>query len=196
MLTVFLILIVLACVSMTLYEGLWTNTISIFNAFFAAIIASIYFEPVADFCNEQFPSYTYFWDLLSLWGLFAFALLVLRTTTDSISKTRVRFKLPVDRIGGWLAGGILGCMVCTFFLFAAHTAPLTRNSFGGQFQETPTSNNFFLAPDRQWLGFLQSRSKDAMSTSSPNVFDPNSEFILKYGERRERFSKLPKMRVR
>ena len=40
------------------------------------------------------------------------------------------------------------------------------------------------APDRQWLGFMQNRSRWALSKFNPREFDPKSEFIFKYGSRR------------
>jgi hypothetical protein len=85
--------------------------------------------------------------------------------------------------------------VC-LFLFSVHTAPLARTCFGGAFQATPTSSNFPLSPDRLWLGFLQSRSEKALAKSEPVVFDKDSEFIIRYAERRQRFSEIPTMRVR
>ena len=113
-----------------------------------------------------------------------------------MSKTRVRFKKPVEQFGRVIAGALTGWVVVCFFLFSLHTAPLGRTSFGGAFQKDPTSSNFFLSPDRLWLGFMQSRSEGPLATSPPNPFDPNSEFILKYGERRHRFEDLPTMRIR
>ena len=196
MLMISVIVILAVCVAMTWTDGLWTNTLTCINAFFAAVVASNYYEPVASFMDEQLPSFTYFWDFLSLWALYALAFMVLRICTDQSSKTRVRFKLPVDRFGAGIAGLCIGWMVVCFFLFSVHLAPLSRSPFRGKFQETPTSSNFFLSPDRLWLGFLQSRSEGAMSTIEPKVFDEESEFILKYGQRRQTFSKQKKMRVK
>jgi hypothetical protein len=193
---IFVIIIIAICVAMTWTQGLWTNLISLFNAAFAGVFASNYFEPLAQFLESQAESYTYFWDFLSIWMIFSFAFLVLRTATDGFSKTRVRFRLPVETFGSPIAAALTGWVVVSVFLFSLHTAPLPRNSFGGAFQKTPTSSNFPLSPDRLWLGFLQSRSEGVLATAEKNVFDPNSEFILRYGERRERFSQEKTMRVR
>ncbi len=195
MLNIFIFAIIITCIAMMLSEGLWSNTLSLINTVIAAIIATNYFEPLAKFLDEQAPSYTYFWDFLSLWGLFALSVTVLRTATDQFSQTRVRFKKPVEQFGRIGVAAVTGWVVVCFFLLSLHTAPLVRNHFGGAFQKTPTSSNFFLSPDRLWLGFMQSRSQGALATSPPNVFDPQSEFILKYGARREQFSKMPTLRV-
>lgn len=195
MLTVVVLVIIALIVSMTLTEGLWGNLLSMVNAIFAAIIATNLFEPAADFLDGQAPSMTYFADFLMLWLIFAFTFGVLRAITDQISMTRVRFKMPVEATGRILFGLLTAWVVVSFFLFSLHTAPLPRVHFGGSFGQSPDSSNFFLDPDRLWLGFIQSRSKGAFATSEPNVFDPESEFILKYGERRQRFDELPGMTV-
>ena len=196
MLTIFVLAIIIICIAMMLAEGLWSNTLSLINTIFGAIIATNYYENLADFFEGYFPTLTYWWDFLALWALFALSVGLIRELTDRLSRTRVRFKKPIEQSGRVAAAALTGWVVVCFFLFSLHTAPLSRNSFGGAFQETPTASNFFLSPDRLWLGFMQSRSEGALATSPPNVFDPKSEFILKYGERRERYSKLLFHRVR
>ena len=196
MLNISCFIIIAICVAMTWQEGLWTNALSMVNALFAAIIASMYFEPLAGFLDTQMPSYTYFNDFLAIWFIYCLAFLFLRTIAETLSPSRVRFKLPVDKIGGAIAGLSTAWFVVMFFLVTIHVAPLNQIPFKGTFSPTPTANNFFVGPDRMWLGFLQSRSDGAMATSGPNRFDPDSEFILKYGERRLRFSKEKKMRVK
>ncbi|MCP4190340.1 MAG: CvpA family protein [Planctomycetaceae bacterium] len=194
-LTIFVLVILAICVSMTLTEGLWGNTLSLFNVVFSAILATNYFEPVANWLTEQFSSFTYVWDFLALWGVFVLSMVILRTTTDQISDTKVRFKLPLEQGGKILCGFLIGWVMVSLFLFSLHVAPLKRNPFGGAFAKSPTSSNFFLSPDMLWLGFMQSRSENAFATSPANPFDPQSEFVLKYGQRRHDFSKLPKLRV-
>ena len=196
MLNISVFIILAICVAMTWQEGLWTNALSVLNALFAAIIASLYFEPLADFLDTQMTTYTYFNDYLAIWFLYCFSFLFLRTIAETLSPNRVRFKLPVDKLGGAAAGLTVGWLVAMFFIFTIHVAPLDQSPFKGTFSKTPKSNNFFVGPDRMWMGFLHSRSAGAMSTSQPNVFDPNGEFVLKYGERRLRFSKEKKMRVK
>ncbi|MEZ6118287.1 MAG: CvpA family protein [Pirellulaceae bacterium] len=194
-LNLFIIGVIVICVSMLWSEGFWSNSLSMINAIFAATLASNYFEPVAKFMDKQFPSLTYFWDFLSLWGLFAIFMLFLRIATDMLSRTKVRFKLPVEQAGRAGFGLATGWVMACFFLFTVHTAPLAQVSFGGAFQETPTSSNFFLSPDRLWLGYLQSRSDSVLSKSDKQVFDPKGEFVLKYGERRHIFEDQPKLKV-
>lgn len=194
-LTIFCVAIILIVVSMTWTEGLWSNLLSMFNAIFAGIIATNLFEPVAQKFDDYAPSFTYFADFLMLWLIFAVSFAILRAITEGLSKTRVRFKLPLEIGGRALFGFLTGWVVVCFFLFSLHTAPLARNAFGGAFGATPNASHFFLTPDHLWLGFIQSRSEGAFAKSTPNPFDPKSEFILKYGERRHRLEQLPGMTV-
>ena len=194
-LTIFCLVIIAICLSINLSEGLWSNTVTLVNVMFAAIIATNYFEPAADFFADQAPSFIYFAEFLSLWGIFMLSILVIRILTDKISRVKVRFKLPVEQTGRIVSGLLIGWVMVCFTVFSLHVAPLKRNNFGGAFAKSPTSSNFFMSPDRLWLGFMQSRSEGALSTDPVNAFDPQSEFIVKYGQRRQNFSKFSTLRA-
>src|SRR5438128_117975 len=83
-------------------EGLWHNLITFFNVMTAALLATNYFEPISEKLDYLGPSFTYLIDFLVLWGLFALLLVTFRTLTDLASRVRVRFRWPVDRVGGYL----------------------------------------------------------------------------------------------
>lgn len=178
------------CVAMMWNEGMWSNALTVINVMFAAMVATNWYEPLADMLEGQMASYTYLVDYLSLWIIFAVTFSILRYITDNISKTRIRYKMPLEQTGRILFAAWTGWLITCFACFSLHTAPLARTPFRGSFQSEPQSNNFLgLAPDRLWLGFMQSRSEGALSTSEPRVFDPQSEFILKYGARRARLER-------
>ena len=196
MLSGLLVLIWVICVAMLWNEGMWTNCVNLVNVLLAALIAMNYWEPVAAFAESRMASYTYVLDYLSLWLLFFVAFIVLRAATDALSKTQVKFKMPVEQTGRVLSVVLIGWVMVCFFLATLHTAPLARTAVRGSFEATPMSNNFLgFAPDRMWLGYVQYRSKTALSNPQPVVFDEKAEFIFKYGARRERFSKEPAVRV-
>ena len=136
-LTISVLIIVAICLAMTWQEGLWTNALSVLNCLFSAILASMYFEPLAGFLDTQMESYTYFNDFLAIWFLYCFAFLFLRTIAETLSPNRVRFKLPVDKLGGAAAGLGIGWFVAMFFLFSIHVAPLNQSPFKGSFSPTP-----------------------------------------------------------
>ena len=183
-----------ACIATMSQTGLWTNAIVLFNVMTSALIATTLFEPVAAWLQTKEASYTYFWDFLSLWGVFAISMFALGSITNMISRVKVKFRKPVDQAGGIFFAAWVGWVMVCFTTFSMHTAPLVRSFFGGTFQPSPTDKMFFgQGPDRQWLGFVHKESQGALSGSS--VFDPNAEFILKYGERRARFEKEQTARV-
>lgn len=196
MLTGILFGVWIVCIAMLWNEGMWNNCITLVNVLFAALVAMNYWEPAADFLNEKMPSYTYVLDFLALWFLFFIAYIVLRGITDAMSKTRVKFAPPVETAGSIVCVLITGWIMVCFTLSSLHTAPLARTAIKGSFQAEPMSNNFLgMAPDRMWLGFVQHRSKNALSNSPPVVFDERGEYIFKYGGRREKFSQQPNVRV-
>lgn len=188
MISVLFLVVMFICVAMMWTEGAWSNAVTFVNTVFAAILASVCFEPLADYLDKQLPTFTYVWDFLTLMLLFAGLYSVLRLITDSISKHRVRFKMPLEQGGRAIFAVATAWVLVCFLATALHTAPLARTSFRGSFGKEPMSNHFFgLAPDRLWLGFLHSRSaeKKALSHGQPRQFDPQAEFILKYGSRRQ-----------
>jgi hypothetical protein len=200
-LTIVLVIVFLVCLAMMWNEGMWTNALAVINVTLAAMLATNYFEPLADQLENWLPSYTYLCDFLSLWLIFAVSYSLLRFCTDYLSKYRVRFKMPVEHAGRVLFAAWTGWLMICFTTTTLHTAPLARTAFNGTFQVDPKSNNFLMwAPDRMWLAFMQSRSQGALSRGGPSagssrypadqgkrVFDPRSEFILKYGARRQQF---------
>ncbi len=173
-----LLVVFFAVVAMLVREGLWSNAISFFNVMTAAMLASNYFETLADWLTKKFPSYTYLLDFLSLWAIFCAVLIVLRLLTDRISRVKVRFKMPVEWAGGIFFALWVGWIMVCFTTFSLHTAPLARNSFGGDFQPTPTSDMFFgLAPDRQWLAWMHTMSLDGAARPRPPRGKQNPERV-------------------
>jgi hypothetical protein len=196
MLTGMLVLIWVVCVAMLWNEGMWNNCLTFVNALFAALLAMNYWEPASDFVESKMGSYTYVIDFLTMWFIFFLSYIVLRAVTDSLSKTQVKFKMPIERTGRVVSVIAIGWLLVCFTVTSLHTAPLARTAVKGGFQAEPMSNNFLgTAPDRMWLGFVQHRSKNALANSPPVVFDERGEYIFKYGGRRELFSQQSAVRV-
>lgn len=197
-----LIVIFALCVAFVFNEGLWGAAVLFFNVLMAAVLATTLFEPVANLLESMLPSLTYFMDFVAIWLTFAVCLVVLRLSTDLIARHRVRFKKPVDVAGGVFFAAWTGWLMIQFSLFTMHLSPLARNFMN--FQEKPETRMFFgLAPDRNWLAFMHKQTKDGAfmrmpPPSDPNayVFDPQGDLILKYGTRRQQFSKEPSMSVK
>jgi hypothetical protein len=87
-------------------------------------------------------------------------------------------------------------VMVSFIAMSLHAAPLPAHPFNGAWTNPQAGTFLGLAPDRQWLAFIQSRSRGALSRADANaksshemdegkrVFDPESEFIIKYHHRR------------
>jgi Colicin V production protein len=201
MLELILVAIFLLCVGFIFNEGLWGACILLFNVLLAATLAVNFFEPVANWLDSMAPSYTFLCDIVAIWVCFAAALVVLRLITGVLSRHRVRFKRPVDLAGGVFFSVWIGWIMVQFTLFSFHVAPLGRNFMG--FQEKPDSRMFLnLAPDRNWLAYMHTLSKSGSLARTPPandpnayVFDPQGDFILKYGARRKQLEGMPGLRV-
>ena len=197
-----LFVIFIACVATLYTEGMWGNAIRLINVVTAGLLATNFWEPLARWMEGFNASYGYFWDFIALWGLFGLFMVVLRLATDVLSRVKVRFLAVVDRVGSAFFAVWVGWVMVCFTAFTLHTAPLARNFLFGGFN--PQRRMFVMAPDRQWLGFVQKVSRGSFSRAAGKaeleqrkygsdanerdqklcVFDRNAEFIPKYATRR------------
>ncbi len=186
-----MIVLIFACVATLYADGMWSNAVRLINVVTAALLATNFFEPLARWLDGWQPSYTYLWDFLSLWAIFAFSFGILCEVTNRISQVKVRFLKIADRVGSGVLALWIGWVMVCFTMMTLHTAPLSREFLFKGFQ--PEERMVFgLAPDRQWLGFTQKMSMGAFSRSAtPDewargkyVFDPKGEFLPKYATRR------------
>ncbi|HEY6564497.1 MAG TPA: hypothetical protein VIY86_08375 [Pirellulaceae bacterium] len=200
-LTVLILIVMIVCIALLWNEGMWGNALTLVNVVLAALLATSYYEPVATMMEARMPSFTYICDFLAIWSVFSLSLLILRTTTDQISKHRVRFKMPVE-VSGRIGFAILTAWVfACFFVATLHVSPLARTAIRGSFEPTIMGTRFLgLSPDRYWLAFVHSRSGGALSRREPSVFDAEGDWIPKYAARRKSFEdynkREGKLRVR
>ncbi|MDG2013345.1 MAG: CvpA family protein [Pirellulaceae bacterium] len=206
-LTIAAIILVLLC---TWFMGFWNNVITFVNTIFAACIASNYFEPVADAIDGGTNSSTYLLDFVAIWLLFFLSFIILRTVTDILSKHKLNVDKWLEMTGRTVFSLATAWVFVCFMQFSFHTAPFPPGE--GNFQARPDSVNFAGAPDRLWLGFLQSRSQGALAAALPTgydanqlnpadrdlgamVFDSKGDFIYKYYNRRLKLSQQDALRV-
>jgi hypothetical protein len=193
-----MILLFFGCVAFLVNGGLWTNTLVLINTVTAGLIAFNYFEPLASWLDKQLPSFTYVWDFLSVWLVFSVAMGIMRTATDLLSRVKVKFKRPVDQIGGILMACIVGMVMVCFTAATLHTAPLARKFLFDSFDpDSPMS----MTPDRKWLNFVRMESRGSFYHRGPKDnrgafnFTPTNTFISKYADRRADFEKQIETRV-
>jgi hypothetical protein len=185
MLGILLIVIAFICVAMLWTEGMWSNALTFVNVVFACMVSMNLYEPLANYFEKQAGSYTHVWDFLSLWAVFWLSFTIFRAVTDAVSTHQVRFRAPIEFGGRVFFAAATAWVFISFTCVSLHMAPLAQTAFRGSFAKQPLSNHFFgLAPDRLWLGFVHSRTKqDGPLAGRP--FDEKGEFILKYGSRRK-----------
>ena len=198
--------LILVCVmAATWFTGFWGATLTFVNIVFSAMIASNFFEPVADAINNSLPRATYLLDFLSLWGLFFISFGIFRAFTAGMSRFQVKFVFWMETMGQSIMAVSCALVFLSFTMFTLHTAPLGPAPFNS-FQQDPDSINLVYGPDRLWLGFLQSRSRggfaefrnhpiayqgeDHPEDEGKNIrpFDSTADFIFKYRARRQSLS--------
>jgi hypothetical protein len=185
-----LTLLLISCFAFLMKAGLWNNTITLVNVVTAALLATNYFEPLADWMDKQEPQFTYAYDFLAIWLIFGVAVTLLRMATDYMSPVKVKFFGLVDKIGGGLMALWVAWVVVCFATMTLHTAPLARNFLGGTFQPRPESKMLLVGPDRKWLAWVHRQSQGSLSRLSGMApFDARGDFIIRYGNRRDQFEK-------
>ena len=148
-----------ASLAMMVREGLWSNAVLLANIVFSGLVAFGFYAPLTIMIDEALDGqFTYVLDFLMLWGLFVLTMIVLRTVTDRISRTRLRTKYPIDAIGGPAVGVIAAFVMTSFVMATMHTAPLAKDCLGGKLVHTEAeveSKSGLTAPDLFWLRLVE-----------------------------------------
>jgi hypothetical protein len=144
-----------AAIAMMIREGLWNNAITIVIHVFSGLLALAFYGLVATWLDESVTdgSYTYWIDFLSLWAVYVISFVVLRLVTNQLSKTRVRFKMPVEWSGS-IVSAVLGAYLLVGFVgVTLHTAPLADDFLGGAIaaDNSDDLNMKLTRPDIAWL---------------------------------------------
>jgi hypothetical protein len=103
--------------AMTVNEGLWSNSITLFCVILAGLIAVPGGLALAAYVLEQAkpaPENEWAFKFGSIWGVFFFAVMILRIATDRISRIRMKFVKPLDVAGGILVGLVVSLMLTSF----------------------------------------------------------------------------------
>lgn len=192
MMFLFLLLILVGTGAAVWFQGLWSGVVTLVNMLVAMVIASSFYEPIATAIDGigAAASYTYLLDFIVLWLLFALAFGILRAITDALSKSPVGFPLPVEMAGRSVLALWCGWLVVCFVAFSLQMAPLNSATPLGAWS-TPSAKTFGpLAPDRLWLGFMYSRSRQALAGKPFDDLsaNPGNHFLLRYRDRRVKYA--------
>jgi len=179
---IFLLVVFIAVVLLLTREGLWNGLVMLPSVLLAASLATAWFEALAVVLEKILPSFTYLLDFLSIWTIFCVVLLGLREVTDRVSRTRVKYRRPVELVGAPLVAALVGWVMVAFTAASLHTAAVPRDLV----QPTPESRMFFgLAPDRKWLSWVRNASRSGPFSNAAHAFDKDADFILRYANRRQ-----------
>jgi len=174
-------------------EGPWSGLIMLLNLLLAATLATAWYPWVVARLEPAVASYAFLLDFIVLQGLFCGLLLAFREVTDRLSRTRVRFRRPVELVGGPLVAAVTAWVMVCFTAASLHTAPVPRDFI----QPTPDARMLFgLAPDRRWLAWVRGSSIDGPFARPDQAFDPAADFILRYADHRRGLEGQEQLRVR
>ncbi len=152
MFTVVVIFIFAAVLGTAMREGLWSNTLRLFNVIFAGLVASTLGPSVAVTLRGLAPSRAFFFNFLALWLIFWIVCGLLQVSTNKLSTVKVKFDPKVNLYGGYAMAFLLACVFTSFAMFTMHQAPLAKSFMFKGFQ---SSERMVMgtAPDRQWYTF-------------------------------------------
>lgn len=173
-------------------EGLWGASIMLLNTLLAATLATAWYERLVALLEPRLPGYGYLLDFVALWGLFTVLLLLFREIADRVSRTRVRFRRPVEMFGAPLVAAVAAWVTVCFTAASLHTAAVPRDIV----QPDPEATMFFgLEPDRRWLAWVRGATRRGPFAVAGRAFDPDADFILRYATRRRELESQPALRV-
>jgi len=199
MYTAFYAIVVFAGLAMMVREGLWSNTITLVNIIVAGLVAFGFYSPLVVYIDEQMTNgqHTYWLDFVIIWAVYIVAFLILRTLTAAASKTRMRFKHPIDPAGGPLMGFVAAWVLASFTLATLHVSPMPKDAFGGRLVNQQTVQVALLAsqPDAAWLRFVE-RMAAPMALGSASTQDfIAANWVKFYSDHRAALEKSPKLIV-
>jgi hypothetical protein len=185
-------IVVFAGLAMMVREGVWSNTLTLINVIVSGLVAFGFYSPIVAYLDEDVTGgqHTYWLDFAIIWALYAVTMLVLRTLMAAASKTRLRFKHPIDPVGGPIIAFIAAWVLAAFTTATLHTSPMPKNQFGGKlvYSDADTASAI-TSPDAAWLRFVERvNPAAALGSGSTDKFSAKG-FVKIYMDRREKFDK-------
>ena len=192
-------IVLFAGLAMMVREGIWSNSLTLINILISGLIAFGFYSPIVTYLDEEATAgqHTYWLDFAVLWALFAASMAILRSLMGAASKTRLRFKNPIDSAGGPIVGFIAAWVLAAFTMATLHTSPMPKEQFGGKLVYTDADSAFFAtSPDAAWLRFVERvNPASALGSASGDRFSAKG-FVKIYTDRREKFDKAEGMIVK
>jgi uncharacterized membrane protein required for colicin V production len=192
-------IVIFAGLAMMVREGLWSNTIMLVSIIISGLVAFGFYSPLVIYLNEEVTDgqHTYWLDFTVIWALYAVSMVISRALTGAASKTRMRFKNPIDPIGGPLMGLIAAWVLASFTLATLHTSPMPKDAFSGKLTSANMgSASWITSPDVAWLQFVERMaSPRAIGIGTKNEFSAEG-FVKIYENRRGKFDQASTLIVK
>lgn len=183
-----------ATFAMCIQQGLWNNTLSTINILLSGLIAFACYSPLAKLIADNGGGeYTFLLDFLCIWLVYVIAFLVLhRVLSQMLSKTRMRFKHPIDPVGGPLMAAVAGWLMTGIVAASLHAAPFDKDCFGGAL--TKSGRSAATNPDVMWLNVCQNVfASENLGKQTPSF--TQAKYIQDFNKQREALEKQESLRV-
>jgi len=143
-------IVLFAGLAMMVREGIWSNTLTLISVIVSGLVAFGFYSRIVTYIDEDVTSgqHTYWLDFAIIWALYAVTMIILRALMGAASKTRLRFKNPIDTYLGPAIGFIAAWVLAAFTLATLHTSPMPKEQFGGKLVYTDADTaSFVTQPD-------------------------------------------------
>src|SRR5256885_4419155 len=123
---IFYFIVIFAGLAMTVREGVWSNTLTLISIIVSGLVAFGFYSPIVAYLDEEATSgqHTYWLDFAIIWALYAITMVILRSLMAAASKTKLRFKNPIDTYGGPLLGFVAAWGLAGVALANIPTSPM------------------------------------------------------------------------
>src|SRR4051794_33684477 len=192
-------IVIFAGLAMTVREGVWSNTLTLISVIVSGLVAFGFYSPLVTYLDEEVTSgqHTYWLDFAVIWGLYAVTMIILRSLLAAASKTKLRFKHPIDPVGGPIIGFLAAWVLAAFTLATLHTAPMPKGAFSGKLVYIDAdSASFITSPDAVWLKFVAKMSEPSAMGSNSTIQFGAKGFTKTYSDHREKFNNAEGMIVK
>jgi hypothetical protein len=163
-------------------EGLWGNTITLFNISFATMFAINYWEMLAKLLAGFVPQGLLFWDFVAAWLVFLLSFFLLKLITNRISRVKLLFPGLVENLGNLVVLILISVSLNMFLFFTLHLAPMPPKFCLDGFKPEMRKKG---SVEATLLALTKHRSTGPLSNfGEPNEFDPQQKFIDKHAARR------------
>jgi hypothetical protein len=183
------IAVMLAVAYVYFREGILTAVTMLVNVFIAGLVAFNFYEPLADGLESMFAGsfLEKTEDALALFGLFAGSLGLLRLATHNLATSELGLPALGQQVGAGVVGLLTGYLLAGFLVCMLQTLPWGEKFLGFD-PDAPQAGaqpmRRVLPPDRVWLALMHRAGAGPLSESTPNVFDPEGTFELRYARLR------------